>query len=216
MNGYKLDDFLYKNEPFRDSKFSYIPIKLLIIITISVFASQLVAIILFSIFYNSSLLLWSVFNVALLVVIIFSSIYCFCFLPFMKNAIDLSRINKLLYCENIELQQAFQNISDGVCMIDKDYRIIHYNQSFLMLSGLDENKIASKKCYEIFPGEYCHTDYCSIKRTLCDNKRFMFKENKLRIDGKRIPCIINVIPFQNHKGELIGVIEEVKYNPINY
>lgn len=212
MDGYKLDEYLYKKEFFYDSKFSYIPLKILITIAISVFITQTFAITLFSILYNASILLWFVFNVALLIVIIFASIYCFCFLPLIKKIIDLNRINKLLNCKNIELQQAFQNISDGVCLIDKNYRIINYNQSFVLMSGLNKNEISNRKCYEIFPGDYCHTEFCSIKRSLYDNKPFMFKESKLRKDGKKIPCIINVTPLQNHKGEFVGVIEEVKYS----
>lgn len=210
-----LDESLYEKELFHDCKYSYVPIKLLVIIAISVFITQLFAITLFSIVYNGSIILWSVFNAALLIVIIFALIYCFCFLPLLKNIVDLDRMNKLLNCKNIELQQAFQNISDGVCMIDRDYKIVFYNRSFVLMSGLNTDEITNKKCYEIFPGEYCHTELCSIKRTLYNNERFMFRENKLRLDGKKIPCIINVTPFRNHKGEFIGVIEEVKFTQFN-
>jgi hypothetical protein len=83
------------------------------------------------------------------------------------------------------------------------------------MCGLNAESIIDKKCYEIFPGEFCHTDFCSIRRTLFVNDRFMFRENKIRIDGKKVPCIINVSPLLNHRGEFVGIMEELKHMPVS-
>jgi len=56
-----------------------------------------------------------------------------------------------------ELMQIFNNIVEGVRVIDKDYNVLLVNKTFANLAGMSEEEMTGKKCFEVFSCSLCHT-----------------------------------------------------------
>lgn len=120
---------------------------------------------------------------------------------------NADKATKLAYAE---LNQIFHTAADGMRVIDKDFKMLRMNQTFLTLSGMSKDEVLGKKCYEVLRSNLCHTPDCPLTRILGGEEHVECEVEKERTDGSRIPCILTVIPFRGADGELIGVIEDIK------
>jgi PAS domain S-box-containing protein len=112
--------------------------------------------------------------------------------------------------ELLELNQIFQNITDGVIVIDKEFNIIRMNDTFAKLSGFNKREAMGHKCYEIFPEALCHTPGCPMVRISCCVERIEYEVGKQHRNGKEIPCIVTATPLRGQDEELIGIVENFK------
>ncbi|MCB2181789.1 MAG: PAS domain S-box protein [Desulfobulbaceae bacterium] len=106
-----------------------------------------------------------------------------------------------------ELDQILNTVTDGLRVIDNNFRIIRVNKTFERLTNLSEDKIIGKKCFDIFSGFTCQTADCPLNSILNGKKRVEREVEKKTQDGTVITFVITAIPYINAKGELIGIIE---------
>lgn len=111
---------------------------------------------------------------------------------------------------NIELHQIFNSTANGMRIINKNYEIIRVNDAFCRISGTRRESIEGGKCYDIFPGVYCHTANCPLDRigegeTTIENEEVRFKKG-----GKKIQCEHTAVPFLGKDNEFLGIIEDFK------
>jgi PAS domain S-box-containing protein len=111
---------------------------------------------------------------------------------------------------NAELTQIFETAADGMRIVDKDFRVLRANETFLALSGIGKEEALGKKCYEMFRGPACHTPGCPLTRILHHEKRVEMDAEKERRDGSKVPCIVTATPFRDPEGGLIGIVEDFK------
>ena len=109
-----------------------------------------------------------------------------------------------------ELEQIFATAAGGMRVIDLNYNVIRYNQTFELLFNVEGLPIIGKKCYKVFPGKDCGTLDCPVTRIKQGEKRIEFRAEKQRRDGSIIPCMITALPFFDSKGNLRGVIEDFR------
>ena len=109
-----------------------------------------------------------------------------------------------------ELNQIFQTAADGMRVIDKDFRVLRANETFLRMSGVDESRTVGEKCYDVFRGQVCHTPGCPLTRIMGGEERVEYDAEKERNDGKKVPCIVTATPFRKSDKELIGIVEDFK------
>jgi len=109
-----------------------------------------------------------------------------------------------------ELDQIFQTAADGMRVVDKDFSVLRMNETFLKMAGISRDKAAGRKCYEVFPGHRCHTPGCPLTRILCGEECVENEVEKVRADGKKIPCIVTATPFRGSGGDVIGIVEDYK------
>ena len=110
----------------------------------------------------------------------------------------------------IELDQIFNTAADGMRVIDKNFTILRSNQTFNLLCGLDESEVIGKKCYDILRGQHCSTPDCPLNRILNGEEYIEYDVEKVRRDGKKVQTILTNKPYYDSKGELIGIIEDVR------
>ncbi len=106
-----------------------------------------------------------------------------------------------------EYEQVLHHNSHGIRIINQDYTVRLINQIFAQMSGISPEEAVGKKCYEIFPGPFCHTPDCRLKRILDGDSSLQAQIERIKPDGRPIPCVVNVAPFRDEKGKLAGVIE---------
>ncbi len=109
----------------------------------------------------------------------------------------------------VELEQIFRTAADGMRVVDKEFNMLKVNETFVNMFGVKEEDL-QKKCYEVLSGPVCHTPDCPVRRILRGEKRIEIETERQRMDGAKLQCILTATPFRNEKGEILGVVENLK------
>jgi signal transduction histidine kinase len=110
------------------------------------------------------------------------------------------------------LQTIFDNIDDGISVIDKDYQILRVNQGILKLfNKRDFSSVLGKRCFGEYHKNETLCDNCPARKTFEDGKAYHItkiwrapdKEGQLVLD-------IFCFPIKDEQDEVIQVIEYIK------
>jgi len=111
---------------------------------------------------------------------------------------------------NAELNQIFNTTGNSMRLIDTDYNILRVNRTFSTISGISKDDAEKKKCYNVFPGPYCHTADCPLSKIKNGEEKIEQDIKKKNAQGKIIPGILNAVAFKGQNGEVLGIIEDFK------
>jgi len=110
-------------------------------------------------------------------------------------------------------QQIIANLSDGVYIVDKQRRILFWNQAAERISGYSAEQVVGTSCSD---NVLCHVDeggnhlcsgVCPIAVPLdqkISHKVTVYMHHK---DGHRLPVLVCVNPLLDMNGEIIGAVE---------
>lgn len=105
-----------------------------------------------------------------------------------------------------QIEQIFRAAAP-LCVIDKNYVIRNVNDTYMKLFKINREDEIGKKCFEQWPGQYCHTPQCPLKQILSGKEQYIYElENKLH-DGTRIYTLVTAIPYRSADGEILGIVE---------
>jgi PAS domain S-box-containing protein len=105
-----------------------------------------------------------------------------------------------------DLNQVF-NAAGPLCVIDKNYNIVRFNQAFSRMFKLEENeKLDDKKCYQILESDCCRTDNCPIKRLSRGKEPFEYEYKSKKRGDEEQTFIVKQVPYSDPRGELIGLV----------
>lgn len=127
-----------------------------------------------------------------------------------QDITERKRIERTLKEAHAEMNQIFQTASVGMRVVDIDFNVMKVNDTFNVMTGLTGVESVNKKCYEIFSGPMCSTNYCPVTRIINGESRFETFVDKVCKDGRVIPCILTATPFTNPQGKIIGIVESFK------
>ena len=120
-----------------------------------------------------------------------------------------SRFNSALSSDYLEI---IQSVHDGIYIVDKQRRIIFWNNGAERISGFRHDDVVNRYCSENIlnhvdaSGENLCKTICPLGRTLSDGKKRnadVFLHNK---KGHRVPVHVQTTPLI-HDGEIIGAVE---------
>jgi PAS domain S-box-containing protein len=123
---------------------------------------------------------------------------------------DRKKMERDLQQAHAELDQIFQTASVAMRLVDSNYNVLKINKTFEHLTGVNETEAIGKKCHEIFSGPTCFTEQCPIHRIVNGKETVESYVDKVRPDGKAIPCILTATPFVGPEGNIIGVVESFR------
>jgi PAS domain S-box-containing protein len=106
-----------------------------------------------------------------------------------------------------ELQQILLHAGSGIRIINADFTVKLINKTFSEMTGVDAEYASGKKCWNIFPGPFCHTDECRLRRVINGEEVAETEIERCKEAGIIIPCIVNTVPLRSNEGELLGIIE---------
>jgi PAS domain S-box-containing protein len=106
-----------------------------------------------------------------------------------------------------ELTQIFQTASSAMRMIDREFRVIKVNETFVELAGVPAEDAIGRKCFNVFAGDRCNTPECPLVQILDGKKKIEYRINKKTVDGTELTCLLTARPFFNSKGDPIGIVE---------
>lgn len=123
------------------------------------------------------------------------------FLAFLKRAGD---VIKMAYTE---LNQIFNTVADGMCVVDMNSTVKRVNGAFSLLSGISPEIAEGRRCYEVFPGSTCKTPDCTMARIKAGETRVDLDVEKEKNDGSKVHCSLTATPLLGSNGRLIGVVK---------
>lgn len=130
----------------------------------------------------------------------------------LQDSLDkrLAQKTKEVLNTNAELTQIFNTTGNSMRLIDSDFNILRVNRTFTMMSGISKEDAEGKKCFNVFPGPYCHTAECPLNQIKNGEDRIEQDIKKKNKQDKVIPGILNSVAFKGQNGEILGIIEDFK------
>lgn len=110
-----------------------------------------------------------------------------------------------------KLEAIFSGISDGIMILDRDYRIVGANPVIQNFMGRPLNEITGQHCYQMCNGTPHHCSFCQAQITFAEGRHVTSYCTKMVNDhgGERI-LEIHDFPLFNEQGEVEQIIEYVK------
>lgn len=162
-------------------------------------------------------LTYQLIGIIAIILVILAIFYIF-FGFFFEKIYDLKRTldkriaerSKEIIDTNNQLNQIFNTTTNAMRMVDKDFNVLKVNQAFTTISGFSPEEVEGKKCYEVFPGEHCHSENCALSRILKGEEKVEYRSDNQNKNGHKIPLIQTAVPLRGNDGEIYGIIEDLK------
>ena len=110
----------------------------------------------------------------------------------------------------LELKQVFNTSTDGMWVVDKDFKIRLINKALLSIFDKEDVDVVNKNCYDLLAVSSCHSDSCPLTRVLKGEKHIEFDINITDNKQTNVPCILSASPFFGLDGKVIGMVAGFK------
>jgi PAS domain S-box-containing protein len=111
---------------------------------------------------------------------------------------------------NSELGCLLEHAGNGIRIIDTNFTVLNISREFEKISGYTAAQAVGRKCWEVFPGPFCHTAECRLERIMGGETTITAELNRSTAEDTTIPCIITAIALRTDSGALIGMVEVLK------
>ena len=109
------------------------------------------------------------------------------------------------------LDLIFKTVADGLCMIDRLFRIARVNSTLLTLLDASEDEVIGRNCYDVLACPMCKTPKCSITQVMRDKKkRIEWDMAWERKDGAKISLSAVATPVSLPDGEIVGIVSSYR------
>jgi PAS domain S-box-containing protein len=109
-----------------------------------------------------------------------------------------------------QLQAIFDGITDGLIIVDRDFRVIAVNKAEAAFLGIRPQDIVGKPCYEV----YCRGDHacelCPAHETFATGKPALAAKLEHASGYHRKGVDVYTFPVKNENGETIQAIQYIK------
>lgn len=132
----------------------------------------------------------------------------------VELAVDLTEKieleHKLKEAKN-RLQTVFDNISDGISVIDTSYQILRVNRGILkVFNKRDFSDLLGKRCFSEYHKNESVCENCPAEKTFEEGKAHYVTRICYGADKERMVLDISTFPIKNDEGEVVQVIEHMK------
>lgn len=132
-------------------------------------------------------------------------------IEYLQDITHRKRAEKATKNAYMELEQIFNTAADGMCVIDKSFRILRVNKTFLALFAMNKENVVGRSCYEIFPDVHCNTPNCPLTKISEGTDHLVqYESEQKRADGTSLYLIVTATAFHGADGELLGIVEDFK------
>ncbi len=121
------------------------------------------------------------------------------------------QVSRELYKSNQRLETIFNSISDGIMIIDRDFKIVGANPVILKLMGKSKEEIIGQPCYQMCNGTLKRCNFCRASLTFRHgDHEFTYCTKMDPIQKKQRILEVHDFPLYDEKGEIIQIVEYVK------
>jgi PAS domain S-box-containing protein len=118
-----------------------------------------------------------------------------------------SRLRQACPALGSEFDQLLDASQDAIRIINKDFSLRRINRTFAEMTGVNQDEITGKKCWEIFPSPHCHSSECRLQQIISGTDTIEVEIVRKRKDGTAIPCRVTAFPLFDAAGELTCITE---------
>jgi diguanylate cyclase (GGDEF)-like protein/PAS domain S-box-containing protein len=136
---------------------------------------------------------------------------------------ELEEVNELLRKEILErrraedgLQQSerflstiFESFHDPICIVDREARIVKFNDAYRHLRGKKPEELFRKKCYEALHQRSTWCDDCVVERTFSTSTS-QTREKRVTANGSEIWIEVHTYPILDRTGAASHVIQYIR------
>ncbi len=126
-----------------------------------------------------------------------------------RDITERKRAERQLAQAHAELDQIF-NATNPIAVIGADGSVLRINRIWCEIFGQTIDEVAGKKCCDVWSGKRCGTKDCPLELIRGGLERIELEVEKKAVDGRIIPCILNVTPLRGPAGEFQGIVESFK------
>jgi PAS domain S-box-containing protein len=100
-----------------------------------------------------------------------------------------------------EWEATFDNVADGIALVDIHCRFVRVNKSLAATLGVTPAEVIGKHCYELLHNSECTTDNCPQKRMIREGKEQRMEFFEPNLNGY---FSMSVAPYFDAEGEVAG------------
>jgi len=127
----------------------------------------------------------------------------------------------MINLDDLPYKHILDKLYDGVYVVDRERRIIYWNDGAERLSGYSSEDMVDSHCWD---NKLLHVDgkgvnlchgYCPLMKTIDDGQD---REEEVFLhhrDGHRVPVSIRVVPLYDSGNEIIGAVEIFSDNMVD-
>lgn len=110
-----------------------------------------------------------------------------------------------------ELDTIFNSTSVGMAVIDLDFNFIRVNRRFSEMVSKPPEEIIGKKCFELWQGATCRTEFCPIMKILSGEARIEceYEMGYTDADGRELLLQMSIVPYYAGDDSVAGIISNV-------
>lgn len=133
--------------------------------------------------------------------------------PFQSMFTKIKTSEESLKKQTENLKQAYTesdqifNASLPLRIVNPDFEIINVNNTFSNTFNVKPIDIITKKCYELFPHDFCHTEKCAMTQIKHFGGTVEYEIELKSKSNDVVHLIVNSAPYRNAKGEFEGIIQ---------
>jgi diguanylate cyclase (GGDEF)-like protein/PAS domain S-box-containing protein len=110
-------------------------------------------------------------------------------------------------------KELLDHMSDGVYFVDRDRRILYWNEGAFRLSGYTAQELVGRSCQDDI---LCHVDYegkrlcqdgCPLSASINDGRSHEANVFLRHKEGRRVPVTVRAEPLREADGSIVGAIE---------
>jgi diguanylate cyclase (GGDEF)-like protein/PAS domain S-box-containing protein len=115
-------------------------------------------------------------------------------------------------------KELIDNLYDGVYFVDRDRRIIYWNNGAERITGYKSNQVVGRLCRDNIlnhitaDGTLLCLTGCPLAASMDDGKPREAEVFLHHHDGHRLPVLVRASPIRNKDGEIIGAVETFSNN----
>jgi PAS domain S-box-containing protein len=127
----------------------------------------------------------------------------------VRDITDRKRAEDALQESETFLQNAFDAIQEGICVLDRDLRILRVN-SWLEMMYASEMPLVGKKCYAVYQKRETPCPRCPTLRTLENGRAYIETVAYPSEENPTGWMEVSAFPLRDYKGNLLGAIEYLR------
>ncbi len=109
-----------------------------------------------------------------------------------------------------QLQAVFDGITDGLIIVDRDFRIVAVNKAEAAFLGREPQDLVGRPCYEVYCRGEAACELCPAHETFARGEASMASRLELTSGYHRRGVDVYTFPVKDDKGETIQAIQYIK------
>ncbi len=126
---------------------------------------------------------------------------------------DITRKNRMMEIiknSNYKLQAIFDAITDGICLLNRNFTIQNINKSMPKYFGTSPADLIGKRCYSAFEERGSRCKGCDVIKTFTTGEPVNYTRIRRLKDGTSAEFEVSAFPIKGRKGKIEQVVYYMK------